>query len=379
MSKQLKPNQWLELFDIYETQGIQALWFKYGAYRKINKNSKYLFFKKYKKFLCHNRDMNTLISMTGKAPKKGTKSGRPKNSKNKIEIWKEFMDKIGKDEIANIFKKMVDDGNEDFIDIIKEIIKKKFELSSRKMASILGTSKSSICNLRNSKEKPINKRKSHKEKLADMIRDILAEYYSRIGREPIAQIMLTKYGISISGRQIGRIMHENHLACEIRVARKIPERKDTTAMIPDLVKRDYDNKNHKQIIRANDVTYICAPYDAPQNFVYLSVVINHRTKEIESWELSMYNDSKLIIDSFAAIKHKLAGSIVHTDHGADYTSKSYQSMLRKYHATQSMSRVGNSLDNRDIEFWFSIFKTELIYRLDIKRMSFAQLRQAIAD
>ena len=337
MSKQLKPNQWLELFDIYETQGINALWFKYGAYRKINKNSKYLFFKKYKKFLCHNRDMNTLISMTGKAPKKGTKSGRPKNSKNKIEIWKEFIDKIGKDEVANIFKKLVDNGDEDLIDTIKEIIKKKSDLSSRKMASILGTSKSSICNLRNSKEKPINKRKSHKEKLADMIRDILAEYYSRIGREPIAQIMLTKYGISISGRQIGRIMHENHLACEIRVARKSPERKDTTAMIPDLVKRDYDNKNHKQIIRANDVTYICAPYDAPQNFVYLSVVINHRTKEIESWELSMYNDSKLIIDSFAAIKHKLAGSIVHTDHGADYTSKSYQSMLRKYHTSNNVT------------------------------------------
>ena len=379
MSKQLKPNQWLELFNIYETQGIRALWFKYGAYRKINKNSKYLFFKKYKKFLYHNRDMNTLISMTGRAPKKGTKSGRPKNSKSKIEIWKEFIDKIGKDEVANIFKKLVDDGDEDLIDVIKEIIKKKSDLSSRKMASILGTSKSSICNLRNWKEKPINKRKSDKEKLANMIRDILVEYYFRVGREPIAQIMLTDYGISISGRQIGRIMHENHLACGIRVARKIPERKDTTAMIPDLVKRDYDNKNHKQIIRAADVTYICATYDAPQNFVYLSVVINHRTKEIESWELSMHNDTKLIIDSFAAIKDKLAGSIVHTDHGADYTSKSYQNMLRKYHATQSMSRVGNSLDNRDIEFWFSILKTELIYRLDIKKMSFAQLRQAIAD
>ena len=115
-----------------------------------------------------------------------------------------------------------------------------------------------------------------------MIYGILVERYFRIGREPIARIMLTKYGISISGRQIGRIMHENHLACGIRVARKIPERKDTTAMIPDLVKRDYDNKNNKQIIRAADVTYICAPCDAPQNFVYLSVVINHRTKEIES-------------------------------------------------------------------------------------------------
>ncbi|MBO6072293.1 hypothetical protein J6P59_01330 [bacterium] len=93
--------------------------------------------------------MNTLISMAGNAPKEGTKSGRLKNSKDKIEIWKEFMDKIVKDEVANIFKKMVDDGNEDFIDTIKEIIKKKSDLSSRKMASILATSKSPICNLRN--------------------------------------------------------------------------------------------------------------------------------------------------------------------------------------------------------------------------------------
>ena len=158
---------------------------------------------------------------------------------------------------------MVDDGDEDLIDAIKEIIKKKSELSSLKMVSILGTSKSSICNLRNWKEKPVNKRNSHKEKLANMIYDILAEYYFRIGREPIARIMLTKYGISISGRQIGRIMHENHLIFEIRVARKFLERKDTTATIPDLVKRDYDNKNHKQIVRANDVTYIvylrCTP------------------------------------------------------------------------------------------------------------------------
>ena len=129
MSKQLKPEQWLELFNIYETFGTKALWYKYATYREIKKNTKYLFFKKYKKFLYHNRDMNTLISMTGKAPKKGTKSGRPKNSKDKIEIWKEFMDKIGKDEVANIFKKMVDDGNEDFIDTIKEIIKKKGTLS----------------------------------------------------------------------------------------------------------------------------------------------------------------------------------------------------------------------------------------------------------
>ena len=41
------------------------------------------------------------------------------------------MDEIGKDKVANIFKKLVDDRDEDLIDAIKEIIKKKPKLSSR--------------------------------------------------------------------------------------------------------------------------------------------------------------------------------------------------------------------------------------------------------
>ena len=39
----------------------------------------------------------------------------------------------------------------------------------------------------------------------------------------------------------------------------------------------------------------------------------------------------------------------------------------------------HSLDNQVVEFWLSILKTELISRLDIQHMSFAQLRQTIAD
>ena len=38
------------------------------------------------------------------------------------------MDKIGENEVVNILKKMVDNDNEDFIDIIKKIIKKKIRI-----------------------------------------------------------------------------------------------------------------------------------------------------------------------------------------------------------------------------------------------------------
>ena len=65
---------------------------------------------------------------------------------------------------------------------------------------------------------------------------------------------------------------------------------------------------------------------------YLLVVIKHLIKEVESWQLSMYNDAKWIIDLFVAIKDKIAGSIVHIDHGVNYSSKSIKKCLKKCHA-----------------------------------------------
>ena len=41
--------------------------------------------------------------------------------------------------------------------------------------------------------------------------------------------------------------------------------------------------------------------------------------------------------------------------------------------SQSKFWVGNSQDNRDIQFSFNVFKTELIYRLDTIKMQFLEL------
>ena len=60
--------------------------------------------------------------------------------------------------------------------------------------------------------------------------------------------------------------------------------------------------------------------------------------------------TELFLDSFDAIKDKLGGSIVHPNHQADYSFKVYKKILRKYHAIQSMPCVGNSLDNRVVNF-----------------------------
>ena len=90
--------------------------------------------------------MSTLISMVGKVSKKDTKVGRSKNSQDKLEIWKELINNLGPDEVAKIFKKLMDEGDENLVEIIKQLPKDKTKLSSRKTGNILNISKSGICN-----------------------------------------------------------------------------------------------------------------------------------------------------------------------------------------------------------------------------------------
>ena len=116
-----------------------------------------------------------------------------------------------------------------------------------------------------------------------------------------------------------------------------------------------------------------------QNNVYLSAIISDITKEIIEWKLSINTDVKLIIDSFVSMKYKPKNGIIHSDHGLCYSSSVFTEMVKKHHWTQSMSRVGNALDNKEFEFWFSILKTELIYNLNTKKISFKELKNEIGN
>ena len=71
-----------------------------------------MIYHKYRKYLNHIKDMNTLISMSGKLHKKGTKSYRLKKSQTKHEIWKKSINQVRDDELANLLSDLIDNGDE---------------------------------------------------------------------------------------------------------------------------------------------------------------------------------------------------------------------------------------------------------------------------
>ena len=68
---------------------------------------------------------------------------------------------------------------------------------------------------------------------------------------------------------------------------------------------------------------------------------------------------------------------LHSDQGFQCTSRAYFQLTKQYGITPSMSRRGNPYDNAMTENFFSILKTECIYRR--KPATFAEANEMIAS
>jgi putative transposase len=133
------------------------------------------------------------------------------------------------------------------------------------------------------------------------------------------------------------------------------EAKNTKIDFLDLVKRNYNPDENN--IFATDVSYI--PANVDQHHVYLSVIISHKTKKNKSWKLSTKNDAQLVVDTLSSLDKK--NFIFHSYHGTTYSSDAVLSTLNEKQALVSMGRVGNSLDNREVEYFFSCLKGEYLH------------------
>ena len=72
-------------------------------------------------------------------------------------------------------------------------------------------------------------------------------------------------------------------------------------------------------------------------------------------------------------KKRVAAELqLHSDQGFQYTSQGYFNLTQSYGITPSMSRKGNPYDNAMAENFFSILKTECIYRHKPKTLKEAE-------
>lgn len=166
-------------------------------------------------------------------------------------------------------------------------------------------------------------------------------------------------------------MRRLNLFCVIRRKRRDREQKNTNVKFIDLVNHDYHGETN-QIIDT-DVTYIPAPKDFLNNFVFLSVAIDHKSKFVVNYNLSKRNDLELVMEHMSKIKLDKKW-IAYSDRGFQYSSKTYVDLIQKNNGVVSMGKVENSLDNREAEYFFSISKSECLKLIDIAKITFNELK-----
>ena len=388
MGRQLNKDEWLKVFNLYE---------QYNNYDITKKEfiSKYIRITKKNitnwdnvlhliktKFNNYNLGMN-IESQTGKAPKKGKNVGRRKKNKKDDELRQKLQDealsKLSKDDlknlISNIYYEIILDKykSKNLDEVIKKIKKTiSNNLTNVEIMNVLGIKKSTFYY----KLKNKNNVKVKKIKYEEEIVKAFEENKNRFGRERLSIFLKKNNNISINPRTLGRYMQKLGLYCSIRQAKRKREIKNTNVKFLNIANRDYDGKIND--IYATDVTYIPAPKDVRENHVYLSVLIHHKTKKIVSWNLSKNNDISLVMSHITKTKFPV-NFVIHSDHGSQYSSSDYITFIQQRNGIVSMSRIGNSLDNREIEYFFSILKTEIfpIFQQKVRTLTFGELREKI--
>ena len=176
------------------------------------------------------------------------------------------------------------------------------------------------------------------------------------------QLALDAKGIHHNPKTVLRVMKKYNLLSEIRRRRKWVNMGQQIHRYENLLNRQFqsDKPNHKWV---TDISYI----HTKQGVLYLSMIRDLYDNSIVSYKIGTEQTINLVLDTIRLAmrkeKKRVAAELqLHSDQGFQYTSQAYFKLTQKYGITPSMSRRGNCYDNAMAENFFSILKTECIYR-----------------
>ena len=182
------------------------------------------------------------------------------------------------------------------------------------------------------------------------------------------------HGIHHNPKTVLRVMNKYSLLSVVRRKRYV-KYGEALHRYPNLLNRNFvaDRPNQKWV---TDISYI----RTGQGFLYLSVIRDLYDNSIVAYKTGTEQTVNLVLNTIRAAKRneKVTAELqLHSDQGFQYTSPAYFKLTQEYGITPSMSRRGNPYDNALAENFFSILKTECIYRQ--KLATFEDARSLIDD
>ena len=183
-------------------------------------------------------------------------------------------------------------------------------------------------------------------------------------------IWLERQGIHHNPKTVLQVMQKYNLLSVVR-RKKYRNYGDYLHKYPNLLNRDFtaEKPNQKWV---TDISYI----KTKQGTLYLSIIRDLYDNSIVAYKTGTEQNINLVLQTIreAMKKEKVTAELqLHSDQGFQYTSHAYFKLTKSYNITPSMSRKGNPYDNALAENFFSVLKTECIYRIKLNTYDEARI------
>ncbi len=223
------------------------------------------------------------------------------------------------------------------------------------------------------RRRPLSPTRMRREWLTALIREVHADSRGTYGSRRVHAELTMARGVHVSLNLVTLLMHQAGVAGLPGPARV--KRIKGTPTADDLVARKFARSELDELWVA-DIT----EHRTREGKVYCCAVMDTCSRRIVGWSIDSVQDAQLVVNALdMALQRRRVkrGSIVHADHGVQFTSWAFTDKVRRAGLMPSFGSVGDAFDNAMMESFWSTMQIEL---LDRKRWTTRlELSNAIFD
>ena len=210
--------------------------------------------------------------------------------------------------------------------------------------------------------------------LADLIADIHQRSRGTYGMLRIRAALEIEQGIIVNKKLVWKIMRQLGLK-GLPGPRKRSWTPANAATEDDLVQRNFTATRPNQLW-LTDIT----EHGTREGKVYCCAVLDVFSRKVVGWAIDRRCEATLVNDALsmaAGTRITSPATVIHSDHGSQYTSWAFTENIRRLGLLGSMGTVGDCYDNAPMESFWGSMQIELLNRQGWKTV--LELSTAMAE
>ncbi len=225
---------------------------------------------------------------------------------------------------------------------------------TKRVCRILGVAPSGFFRWRSL---PPSTRSVRRAWLTDVITEIHIRSRRTYGWRRIRAELADAYGQRVNKKLIRSVMAELGIAGlpARRRAKPAPAQRATTE---DLVQRKFGREGPNELWMT-DVT----EHPTREGKLYCCVVLDAWSRRVVGWSLDRRPTAAMVNSALGMAidgRRPMSGTLIHSDHGSQYTSWTFSQRVRAGNLAHSLGSVGDAFDNAVVEAFWARMQTELL-------------------